>query len=1716
MRSRSCAMPGLACPPVRPGRSPRRWLLVVAVAALPLVAALVPVSAPASASVLRREMPATAGGSAVLSPSLILTPDVAGAAAAEYTVTFTLSASGELPASTGAIQLAGPPGTTFSPAAGLVDHTHPSQSDTNLLEGYNAYISDHGSVFTMIVGKEMYAGDTLTLILYGVASAVRSGIYGVRLWTSSDPTPVTMPLHLVAPTSAVSAPAVHLSSTTPGATDVTYTVDLTTSSPGGAMPPGACLAADGGAIDVAFPLGTGNLVPVSEASSGSIESTLTDLSDASGSGPPECGYAFYESPWVSSDGAVVTFPLSAPVSSGAKLALQFTDVTNPSPAGTYHLLLWTTSDPQPVAVTYQVGSSTALQSKVSAQSVVVAPPSAGETAHYSVHFTASPQGSLTAGSGVIYLLAAAGTSFGVAGVKVTDTSTGASGNASGLEVGPDGTSELVWFPTPVAVRGGDHVVVDVSGATDGVAGSYGLRIWTSGDPGVSLSSYSLSGRTVETAVTAGSLSISNGSATAWSALTYSATFALSGSGALQSGTDAVYLEAPASVDLSSGNCVRSYCLEFEGLTVAVTDLSDPSDAITVASEEVPPNGPASVLAVTFDQDVPAGTLLTLTVSGVPLTGRSAAGALTVWTSQDTRPVPIGVPASAGGFVFGDVTAFVGVSDVSIELCPTRGGACTDTVTLPKTGSGQFAALVPPGTYTATAIPPSNLTQYNEQVSGPVTVTAGGTAPLVDLSFTPAIPAGGTFTGFPVGAQTGISPSVYASFPSTYEIAGCKNGYGLLSVSGTDRLTGDPISRAFPLVETPPGSGTYLAQLSPLGPIEGVATARQGIVCPGQSHLVPTGGAPAGGSTVFLTGSGFTGATRVLFGTKVSPSFTVESGSVIESTAPAGSGTVTVSVDEKGGGTHAVGSFTYFGVSHISPSTGPFAGGTVVTIHGEGFNDVKAVAFGLLPATSFTVVNSGEIRATAPAGVGTIDVQVVNGFGLSAATTADYFTYEGKSGPLGGVKDDLSVTQSGGGLDEGTGDGSVQGFSIQIGGVCSDPGQLQSDQQATGISWQDLCNAADDIINSFGPGGALQGVFESGVIALGVGALAGLLGAAVPFALALGAITFVILLVFGLWQFFNLFIDPSGTVVDTTGNPIEGATATILRGAPGGTFSPVPGDGSISPDQNPETTGASGGFDWLALAGTYEISASAPGCHAPGKAAQPSVTTKPFPLPPPAVGLLLTLECPGSKPPRPTVTAVTPGTEPSTGGLPVDVIGGGFADATSVHFGKVAASGLHVISPDSIEVTPPAGTSTVDVTVSGPGGTSIVSKADRFQYVRAIAGKGIPRITRISPATSSLAGGSTVTIAGRSLGSVTSVSFGSTASLRLKVESATKVLALVPAGLFSGSTEVIVNSPAGSSVPTSASRFVYTEPTVPHLPRAPAGLSAIAGDGSVTLRWRPADSTGSVTGVRVQWMVLGGRSVTQAFDGGSDRQAVAGLLDGRRYRFRVSLGDTTGYGPWSVWSGDVVPLPAPLTAVTAHPAIGPSGLGHDASVVLRLGWARQPAGTAVRVCLHTGHTPVASACRGGVVRTLLGHTVATTFVGLAGAASYVVEAWRSHVAAPRTLSRAVVLLLTGTVLSASVKRKAAGASLLSAHLEAAGTRRDSRGRSSGALVAASRKHSLGAGREAAHQPRRNGFGGGEALPPDAVPVEVCRKWIAPAARGFLHPDDGQTHVASTRI
>ncbi len=202
--------------------------------------------------------------------------------------------------------------------------------------------------------------------------------------------------------------------------------------------------------------------------------------------------------------------------------------------------------------------------------------------------------------------------------------------------------------------------------------------------------------------------------------------------------------------------------------------------------------------------------------------------------------------------------------------------------------------------------------------------------------------------------------------------------------------------------------------------------------------------------------------------------------------------------------------------------------------------------------------------------------------------------------------------------------------------------------------------------------------------------------------------------------FDIYVDPSGEVVDQNGNPVSGATVTLLRAdTSAGPFIAVP-DGStlMSPANrtNPDTTASDGLFGWDVAQGYYEIHASKSGCHAPGDPQQPTVTSAALPIPPPVEGLLLTLDCPTTPPVLQVPSGITAEASGPNGATvtfstsAIDVDSSVGAPTCSPRSGSVFAIGTTTVNCSATNAASQTSTASFTVTVrdttpptiTGPG------------------------------------------------------------------------------------------------------------------------------------------------------------------------------------------------------------------------------------------------------------------------------------------------------------------------------------------------------------------------------------------------------------------------------
>ena len=170
-----------------------------------------------------------------------------------------------------------------------------------------------------------------------------------------------------------------------------------------------------------------------------------------------------------------------------------------------------------------------------------------------------------------------------------------------------------------------------------------------------------------------------------------------------------------------------------------------------------------------------------------------------------------------------------------------------------------------------------------------------------------------------------------------------------------------------------------------------------VAAPTVTAISPSSGPTAGGQSVTISGTGFTGATSVSIGGAAVASFHVSSATTITAATPAGTaGAASVLVTTPGGVNAANTLYAYVSaptVTAISPSSGPTAGGQSVTITGTGFTGATSVSIGGAAVASFHVSSARTITAATPAGTaGAASVLVTTPGGVNPANKL--YVYQG--------------------------------------------------------------------------------------------------------------------------------------------------------------------------------------------------------------------------------------------------------------------------------------------------------------------------------------------------------------------------------------------------------------------------------------------------------------------------------------------------------------------------------------------------------------------------------------------------------------------------------------------------------------------------------------------------------------------------------------------------
>ncbi|MFT0519097.1 putative Ig domain-containing protein [Pseudomonas faucium] len=162
--------------------------------------------------------------------------------------------------------------------------------------------------------------------------------------------------------------------------------------------------------------------------------------------------------------------------------------------------------------------------------------------------------------------------------------------------------------------------------------------------------------------------------------------------------------------------------------------------------------------------------------------------------------------------------------------------------------------------------------------------------------------------------------------------------------------------------------------------------------PTVTGLSPSFGSPAGGNTVTISGTGFTGASAVRFGAKAASAFSINNSTQITATAPSGSAGVVDVVVTTAGGTSVTSS-----ASQYTYSAAPTAGPVSATLAANSSNNPITLSISGSAATSVAVA-SAAAHGTATASGTSISYTPTAGYSGSDSFTYTATNANGTSAP----------------------------------------------------------------------------------------------------------------------------------------------------------------------------------------------------------------------------------------------------------------------------------------------------------------------------------------------------------------------------------------------------------------------------------------------------------------------------------------------------------------------------------------------------------------------------------------------------------------------------------------------------------------------------------------------------------------------------------------------
>jgi hypothetical protein len=749
-----------------------------------------------------------------------------------------------------------------------------------------------------------------------------------------------------------------------------------------------------------------------------------------------------------------------------------------------------------------------------------------------------------------------------------------------------------------------------------------------------------------------------------------------------------------------------------------------------------------------------------------------------------------------------------VSSVSPAEGPTKGGT---TVKIKGTGFRESSTVTIGGKATAVSV------LSETEISAKTPAESAGKDEVVVTDSYGSSTAGPGFTYVAPPKVTSVAPSEGSTVGGTSVVI---KGTGFLKGStvtvGAAATSVVVVSETEVTAKTAAGSaGKDEVVVTDVGGASTAGPKFTYVTPPKVSSVEPATGSTLGGTAVVIKGTGFLAGSTVTIGSKATVTEIVSETEITAKTAATAAGKDEVVVGYASGVVSTGGpSFSYVAppkVTSVTPAEGSTAGGTVVKIKGTGFLKGSTVAIGA-EATGVTVVSETEITAKTAAGsAGKDEVVVTDSSGPSTANPE--FTYV--TPPKVTSIEPTSGTTLGGTAVVIKGTGFLAGSTVSIGGkvasmeIVSEK-EIKAKTAATAAGKDEvIVSYASGVASTAGPSFTYVAPPTVASVTPAEGSTAG--GTAIKIkgtGFVAGATVKI-----GEEEATGVTIVSETEVTAKTGPGAAGKDEVIVTdekgtSSSGASFSYVapPKVTSVAPSEGSTVGGTS-----VVIKGTGFLKGSTVTVGAAATSvvvvSETEVTAKT------AAGSagkdeVVVTDVGGASTAGPKFTYVTPpkvsSVEPATGstlgGTAVVIKGTGFLAGSTVTIGSKATV-TEIVSETEITAKTAATAAGKDEVVVGYASGVVSTGGPSFSYVAP------PKVTSVTPAEGSTAGGTVVKIKGTGFLKGSTVAIGAEAT-GVTVVSETEITAKTAAG-SAGKDEVVVTDSSGPS--TANPEFTYVTP-----------------------------------------------------------------------------------------------------------------------------------------------------------------------------------------------------------------------------------------------------------------------------------------------------------------